>query len=152
MAQKTLRPSDTTAVVGAIDPDANAAATYETGWIDMADFAWVMAIIMAGTLGSSATLDAKLEQAQDGSGTGAKDVDGSDITQLTQAGTDSDKQAIIQCCAEDLDLENDFTHVRLSMTVGTANSDSAALLLGVTPRYGPASDNDAATVDEIVTV
>lgn len=152
MVQKTLRPSDQAAVVGAIDPDANTAATYTTGWIDMADFAWIMAIVMAGTLGTNATLDAKLEQATDGSGTGAKDISGAAITQITQAGTDqSDKQAIIQCCAEDLDLANDFTHVRLSMTVGTATSDCGAVVLGMTPRYGPASDNDAASVEEIVT-
>lgn len=152
MAQKTLNPSQLTAVLGAIDPDANTAATYTTGWIDMADFQAIMAIVMAGDLGTSATLDAKLEQATDASGTGAKDVTGSDITQLTQAGTDSNKQAIIECWAEDLDLANDYTHVRLSMTVATATSDCAAIVLGSNARYGPASDYDAATVDEIVTV
>ncbi|ETX26474.1 hypothetical protein RISW2_01785 [Roseivivax isoporae LMG 25204] len=149
---KTLNPSQVSAVVGVIDPDANAAATYTTAWIDMADWSSIMAIILAGTLGSSGTLDAKLEQAQDGSGTGAKDVPASAIAQLTQAGTDSDKQAIIECWGEDLDLANGFTHVRLSMTVGTATSDSGAVVLGFDPRYGPASDGDAATVAEIVTV
>lgn len=152
MAQKSHLPSDMIAVVGSIDPDANAAATYTTGWVSMADFAWVMAIIQAGTLGASATLDAKLEQATDGSGTGAKDVTGSAITQLTKAGSDDDKQAIIQCCGEDLDLANGFDYVRLSMTVGTATSDCGAVLLGYGARYAPASDSDAATVDEIVTV
>lgn len=149
---KTLLPSDRVAVLGAIDPDANGAATYTTGWIDMANWGSVMAIIMAGTLGTSATLDGKFEQAQDGSGTGAKDVAGSDITQLTKAGSDDDKQAVIQLFQSDLDLANAFTHVRLSMTVGTATSDVAALLLGLDARYGPASSSDAATVDEIVTV
>ena len=152
MAQKTLNPSDSMVVVGAIDPDANAAATYTTGWIDMATFQTIMAIVMAGTLGASATLDAKLEQATDGSGSGVKDITGAAITQLTKAGSDDDKQAIIQCWAEDLDLANGFTHVRLSMTVGTATSDCGAVVLGLNPRYGPASDHDAASVDEIVTV
>lgn len=152
MAQKTLNPSQVSAVVGAIDPDANAAGTYTTGWISMSTFQSVMAIVMAGALGASATIDAKMEQAQDASGTGAKDLEGSAITQLTQAGSDSDQQAIIECWAEDLDLANDFTHVRLSMTVGTANSDSGAIVMGFNPRYGPASDADAATVAEIVTV
>lgn len=153
MTSKTTKPSEEAAVVGVIDPDANTAATYTTGWIDMADFSKIMAIVMAGTLGSSATVDAKLEQASDSSGTGAKDVSGSAITQLTQAGTDdSDKQAIIECFAEDLDLANDFTHVRLSMTVGAATSDSGAVVLGFAPRYAPASDHDAASVAEIVAV
>ncbi len=149
---KTLNPSQLAAVVGAIDPDANTAATFTTGWISMSTFVSIMAIIMVGTLGASATVDAKLEQATDASGTGAKDVTGSDITQLTQAGSDSDKQAIIECNAEDLDIANDFTHVRLSVTVGTATSDIGAVVLGLDPRYAPASDYDAATVDEIVTV
>lgn len=147
---KTLLPSDRVAVVGVIDPDVQTAATYTSGWIDMADFASIMAVVMAGTLGSSATLDAKLEQATSAAGAGAKDITGKAIAQLTQAGTDSDKQAIIECFADDLDLENAFTHVRLSMTVGTATSDAGAIVLGLDPRYPPARNSDAATVDEIV--
>lgn len=138
------------AVLGAIDPDANTAGTLTTGWVAMKDWGRLMAIIMAGDLGASATLDAKLEQATDGSGTGAKDITGKAITQLTQAGTDSNKQAIINLHRDELDLAGGFTHVRLSHTVGTATSDSGAILLGLDPRYNTAADNDAATVDEIV--
>lgn len=145
-----LKPSDQVAIVGVIDPDANAAATYTTGWVDMAKWGALMAIVMAGTLGASATLDAKIEQATDSSGTGAKDVSGKAISQLTQAGTDSDKQAVINLFADDLDFNNAFTHARLSMTVATATSDSGAVLLGLYPRMGGAADSDAATVDEIV--
>lgn len=148
---KTTLPSERAAIVGAIDPDANAAATYTTGWISMADFGALMAIVMAGALGASATLDAKFEQASDSSGTGAKDVAGAAITQMTQAGGDSDKQAVIQCFSEDLDIANNFTHVRLSVTVAVATSDCGAVVLGLDARYGPASDNDAASVAEIVT-
>lgn len=149
-ANVNLKPSDQAAVVGVIDPDAYAASTVTSAWIDMADFEAIMAIVMAGDLGTSATLDAKLEQATDGSGTGAKDISGKAITQLTQAGTDSNKQAIINCRASELDIANDFTHVRLSMTVATATSDAGAIVLGLYPHYGPASDNDLAAVDEIV--
>lgn len=145
-----LKPSDQVAVVGAIDPDANGAATYTTGWVSLADWSGLLAVVMAGTLGSSATLDAKFEQATDAAGTGAKDVTGKAITQLTQAGTDSDKQALINLFPTDLDFANNFTHARLSMTVGTATSDCGAVLLGLYPRNGAASDSDAATVDEIV--
>ncbi len=148
---KVLNPSDRAAIAGVVDPDAIAAGTVTTGWIAMATFEKVMAVIMAGTLGASATLDAKLEQAQDGSGTGAKDITGKAITQLTQAGSDSDKQAIINLTAEELDVTNGFTHVRLSMTVGVATSDAGAVVLGFDARYQPASDNDLASVDEIVT-
>lgn len=141
-------PSNRAVLAGVIDPDAYTADTYTTGWISMADFGSIQAVIMAGTLGSSATLDAKLEQASDSSGTGAKDITGKAITQLTQAGSDSDKQAIINCRAEELDVDNSFTHVRLSVTVGTATSDAGAFVLGHDARYAPA--DDISTVDEVV--
>lgn len=147
---KVLRPSDIAALVGVIDPDAYTAAAYTTDWIDMRDFEKLMAVIYAGDLGSSATIDAKLEQATDSSGTGAKDITSKSITQLTQAGTDSNKQAIINLTAEEMDADNGFDYARLKVTVGTATSDMGAAVFGFNPRYGPASDNDLSTVDEIV--
>jgi hypothetical protein len=152
MAQKTLPASAETAIVGVIDPDLNTAGTQTTAWISASTFQKFMAIVIAGALGSNATLDAKIEQASDATGTGAKDLADAAITQMTEAGGDSDKQAIIEFWSEDLDLENGFTHVRLSMTVATASSDSAAILLGCAPRYAPASASDADSVAEIVTV
>lgn len=147
----TSLPSELAAVVANIDPDAQTAGAKTSGWVDASEFMAFMAIFQAGTLGSSATLDGKIEQATDSSGTSAKDVTGAAITQLTQAGTDSDKQAVINLRTENLDVDGGFTHIRLSMTIGVATSDAAAILLGFGPRHGPASDHDAATVDEIVT-
>lgn len=140
------------AVVGVIDPDVTVASTVVSAWIAAADFWLWMAIIMAGTLGVSATLDAKLEQAQDSSGTGAKDITGKLITQLTQADTDDDKQAIINLAPEELDVNaaTPFTHFRLSVTVAVATSDLSALVIGMAPRFGPANLRDLASVDEIV--
>lgn len=151
MVMKTTRPTDKIALVGAIDPDATAAGTVTTGWIAAKDFATFMAVVMAGTLGASATVDAKIEQATSAAGAGAKDVTGKTITQITQAGTDqSDTQAIIEVCGEDLDVDNDFAFIRLSITVGTATSDVGGVVFGIDARYGPAADNDAASVGEIV--
>jgi hypothetical protein len=151
MMVATCLPSEAAGIVGVVDPDAYSTGTQTTGWIDMADFEAVMAIVMAGTLGSSATLDAKLEQATDSSGTSAKDVSGKSITQLTKASPDeSDQQAVINMRREELDVQNGFTHVRLSLTVGTASSDAAGIVLGFMPRQGPASDQDLSSVAEIV--
>jgi hypothetical protein len=143
-------PSERVAVGGVIDPDAYAADTYVTAYVDMGKFRSALAIVLAGTLGSSATLDAKLVQATSSAGAGAKDITGKAITQLTQAGTDSDKQALINVIDSDLDLANGFRYVALSMTVATATSDAGGVILGLDPRTQPASDNDASTVDEIV--
>lgn len=143
-----IKPSDEAVLVGVIDPDLNTAATYTTGWINMGLFEAIQAIILAGALGTSATLDAKLQQATDASGTGVKDITGKAITQLTEAGTDSDKQAIINCHSDELDVNNGFSHVRLSMTVATASSDSGAVVLGHHARYQPATD--IASVAEVI--
>ena len=144
-------PSEQVAILATIDPDVTAASTVISDYVSLADFGDVMAVIMCGTLGASATVDAKLRQATDSSGTGVKDITGKAITQLTQAGTDaSDKQAIINCAASELDVANSFTHVSLSLTVGTATSDIGAIVLGLNPRIGTAADSDLASVDEIV--
>lgn len=150
MNNPNIKPSDVAGIVGSIDPDVNVAAAYTTAWVDMENYEAVMAIVMAGAMVATSTIDAKIQQATDGSGTGAKDITGKAITQLTAAGTDDDKQAIINLRADEMDAANSFTHVQLSMTVGTADSDSAALLLGFYPHYGVASANDEASVDEIV--
>lgn len=150
MTHANILPSHRAAIVGAIDPDAYAAGAVSSGWIKAADFHDYMAAVMVGAMAATSTVDAKLEQATDGSGTGVKDIAGKAITQLTAAGTDDDKQAIINLRQEELDINNGFTHFRLTMTVAVAASDAGALVLGMEPRYGPASDNDAASVDEIV--
>jgi hypothetical protein len=134
----TSRMSEKVQLVAVIDPDANAAGALNSGWVSMAAFEELLAIILAGDLGTSATIDAKLQQATDSSGTGAKDITGKAITQLTQAGTDrSNKQAQINVRAEELDRTNGFTHIRLVMTGATATSDSAAVILGCASRYTP---------------
>jgi hypothetical protein len=139
-------PSNRVPLVGIIDPDASAAGTQNTGWISIADFANLMAVIMVGTMATSSTVDAKFQQATDGSGTGVIDVPNKAITQLTQAGTDSDKQAVINLSASE--VTETFTHVRLSLITAAAASDSAVAVFGLDARYEPAADLDS--VDEIV--
>jgi len=138
--------SEQVAVIGSVEPDAMTAGIDVTGWIPAQNFHSFMAIIQAGTLGSSATFNAKIQQATDASATGAKDITGKAITELTEAGTDSNKQAVINLQAEELDVKNGFNHIQLSVTVAVATSDGSAVLLGLNPRHAPASDNDISTV------
>src|SRR5882672_8134060 len=143
--------SEEVALLGAIDPDANTAATYTTGWVDMSIWGKVGALISAGDLGSSATIAAKLEQSGPTSGTGTKDITSKAITGLTQTPTDnSNTQQWINCRADELDIVNSFRYVRLSLTVGTATSDAAGFLFGTSCKYGPASDHDAANVTQYI--
>lgn len=139
--------SDNFGILAVKDPISQSASTATTGWISAADYANFVAIVQAGALGASATVDAKLQQATDGSGTGVKDVTGKSITQLTKASSDDNKQAMINLKPEELDVANGFTHFRLSITVATAACLTAALVLGFNRRYGEASDGNVATVD-----
>ncbi len=146
----SLKPSQRLALLAALNPVSQTAATVTTGWISAKNFYDFMAVLQVGALGSSATVDAKLQQASDSSGTGAKDISGKAITQLTQAGTDSNKQVLINLAQSDLDIANGFTHFRLSVTVATAACLIAALVFGIEGRESPVDAFDAATVDEIV--
>ena len=143
-------PSEMIAIVGVIDPDALTVGTHDSDWADLSAFGQIMAIAETGTMGVSSTFDAKLQQATNAAGAGAKDIAGKAITQIVQGGGGSDEQAIINVRAEELDLDGGFTHVRLRITIGAANSDGAGLLLGVFPRYAPASDSDLSSVTQIV--
>lgn len=142
--------SEKIAILGVINPASQGAGSVSTGWVKAFEFSQLIALIQAGALGTSATLDAKLEQASDSSGTGVKDVTGKSITQLTQAGTDSNKQTVINLRPNELDVNNGFEYVRLTLTVATAASLVSGLLCGVEPRNGTVSALDTTTVDEIV--
>lgn len=136
------------AIVATVDPGSKTAAAYNTDWVAMQDIRRVNFIVMTGTLGSSATVDFKLQEATDSSGTSAADISGKSITQLTQAGTDDNKQATVEVNASE--LSTGFTHVRGVLTVGTATSSVAVIALGGAVRFKPASDFDLSSVDEIV--
>lgn len=141
-------PSERATLLGTIDPQAAAAGTYTSDWVSMSDVESVLAILLVGAISLNGTVDAKLQQASDSAGTGAKDLTGKSITQLTDAGTDDNKQVVLNCYADELDVANSFTHVRLSVTTATAASDVAAVLLGMDARYQPVAD--LASVDEVI--
>jgi hypothetical protein len=137
------------AVLATIDPISQGAGTVTTGWVDQSVFEYCMAVVQTGVMGASATLDAKLQQATDSSGTGVKDITGKAITQIVKASGDN-KQAFINMKEADLDTEGGFRYIRLSMTVGTAASLIAATLYGGVARYQPATAyNQAGVVQNV---
>lgn len=142
--------SEQLAIVATRDPVSQGIATVVTDWIDMTKFRKAMFVLMTGAMTASSTVDAKLRRATDGSGTGAADLaTNKAITQLTQAGTDDNKQVVIEVDSSEI-LQGAYTHVALSVTVAAAASLLAVLGIAALPRYQPASDNDLASVDEIV--
>ncbi|TIN82641.1 hypothetical protein [Mesorhizobium sp.] len=149
MTNPNLKPSQRVSVVGVVNPQ-SASSVQTSGWIDATTFHNYLAVIKVGAIGSSATVDGKIEQATSSGGAGAKDVTGKAITQLTKAGTDDNKQVLINLKQEDLDFNNGFKFFRLSITPATAASLIDGTVLGFDPRYDFATDNDATTVDEVV--
>jgi len=143
----TERLSEQLAIVSCIDPDAYTAATVTGDEIDMRYFRRVIFIVMAGTLGSSATIDFKVTECAS-SGGSFTDLSGKAITQLTDAGTDDDKQAIVEVAAEEMGAG--MRYLKGSLTVGTATSDVGVIALADCARYKPANAYDLSSVDEIV--
>lgn len=141
--------SEQLSLLATIDPVSQAAGTVTTGWVSAISFHNFLAVIQTGVLGTAATLDAKISQAQDNIGTGAKDITGKAITQIVKA-TGDNKQALINFRPEDLDSNNGFCFVRLSLTVGTAASVVAGQLLGIDPRYAGADTYNQSAVTQIV--
>lgn len=137
------------AILATLDPISQSAATVTTGWVSMANFHQIAALIQTGTLGTSATVDAKLQQATSSGGAGAKDITGKALTQIVKASGDN-KQAIIEVRGTELDAANGFVFVRLSLTVGTAASLVSAVLLGTTPQFMSAAAFDQAGVVQLV--
>lgn len=142
--------SELVSVVGTVDPDAITAGTHNTDVIDMSVHRRVMFVVAVGDLGSSATADFKVLECATSGGTYTL-LTGKSITQLTQAGTDSDKQAIVNVSSEELTAG--YRYIKGSLRVGTATSDAGVIALAdtifsdavTTTAYG-----DLASVDEIV--
>ena len=111
--------SELFSVLATIDPASQAVGTVTTGWISAGNHHTLLALVQSGVLGTGATLDAKLQQATDASGTGAKDVTGKALNQIVKA-TGDNKQALINLRPDDLDVTNGYAYVRLSLTVAVA--------------------------------
>jgi len=144
-----LKGSETLSILATIDPASQAAGTVTTAWVSAANFHAFLALVETGVLGAAATLDAKIQQARDATGSGAKDVSGKAIRQIVKASGDN-KQALINLRPENLDSNNGFAFLRLSLTVEVAASLVAGKLIGVHPRYATAEVfNQAAVVQTI---
>lgn len=143
------RISEQVAVLATLDPVSQGAATVTTGWVSMGKFARLVALIGVGAMTATSTVDAKLQQATDAAGTGAKDIANKAITQLLAAGGNN-RQVEIDLRDDELDVNNNFAFVRLSITVAAAASLIQAALIGAVPRNGLASDSNQAGVVQIV--
>lgn len=103
--------------------------------------------IIVGAMSSNATLDADVEQHNAASGGTTKNITGKSITQLTQAGSDTNSRVAIEIQSENLDVSGGFKWISLEVTPATAAVIFTATIYGVNPRYAP---GDVTGWDEIV--
>ena len=143
------KASEMLAILATIDPASQSAGSATTGWVSVANHHGLLAVVQTGVLGTLATVDAKLQQALDSSGTGAKDINGKAITQIVKT-TGDNKQALINLKPEELDTLNGLGFVRVALTVGVAASITGAQLLGVNPRFAPADSGNQAAVVQVI--
>lgn len=144
-----IKPSDRAVLLDTIDADAYAPVTLTTAWCSAKDFANFMAVISWGDLGISDTINAKLQQSTNTSPMAtAKNVTGKAITEVdsTDSPIPHNKQAIINCRADELDVANDYDLVRLSVTIASTSSplgtlDLHACIFGFDAAYAPETDD-----------
>ena len=149
-----IKLNERIARLGAIPPASTAAGTVlaaagAVNWFPLANFHSVAAFLNIGAMSAGSTIDAKLRQAQDATGTGAKDITGKAIAQVLAA-AGSNTLVSIEAHGDDLDVNNGFGFVALSVTVGTAASLLSAELFGNSARYAPASAFNPAAVTQTV--
>jgi hypothetical protein len=143
------KPSEVSSLLATLDPASVAASTVLSTWVPVKNHFALAAMIQTGVLGTAATVDAKLRQATDATGTGAKDITGKVITQIVKA-TGDNKQVFINAKVSDLDTEGGFAFVALSVTVGVAASLLSASVFGEFPRFEDASAYNQAAVVQVV--
>jgi hypothetical protein len=139
------------AVVSCQDPDAYGTGTTNGDAIDMAFHREVAFYVMAGDMASTATVDFRVEESATSGGTYTA-ISGKSITQLTEASTDDNKQAVVIVNSAELGSGKRYIHGRL--VIAAASCDAGVLALAARPRYTTAAGTtvfgDLASVDEIV--
>lgn len=141
-------PADSIGLLTVIDPVSQGAGANTTVWVPATNYHQILAIIQTGLLGTAATVDVKIQQAKDSSGTAAKDITNAALTQIVKA-TGDNKQAFLSVRAEQLDTGNGFTYVGVVLTVGAAASIISGVVLGLNPRYSPPLNNAATLVQKV---
>lgn len=120
----------------------NGAAVY-TSYVSLANYHRAFILINVGVMQGGGTLDAVVYQATTTGGAGFKVLSPTKaITQLTQAGADSNSIVGIEVRTEELDVTAGFDCIALQYTVGTAAMIMSIEIWGCVPRFAPAPVTD----------
>lgn len=143
------RLSEQLAVVSKLDPVSQGAGTVTSDVVDMRLFRRILFVLQVGALGASATVDMTIKGDSASGGSYTTTITGKVITQLTQAGTDSNKVVLVEVTAEEMAAQG-FRYCRAAVVVATAACLISLVALADNARYETAAEFDLAAVDEIV--
>jgi hypothetical protein len=138
------QPSERIAVVATVDPIDGNNTTIKTDAVDMSKFAEAMFVLMTGVMNDSATVTSIAVQESATTTDGDFGAMSPAKTASNLTGTDDGEQVVLNVKAEELTTGKRY--VRLVATVSAHSVLIAAIGLGVIPRFGPASDDDLASV------
>jgi hypothetical protein len=112
-----------------------AIGAYQSAWFDMSIHHRFAYVLQVGVIAAAGTVDLVLQEAQDATGTGAANIAGKAITQLTQAGGDGNDVCVIELRTEEMTPGTDF--VRAVLTVAGNTAFTAGVGYGIINRFAP---------------
>lgn len=139
--------SEQVAILGTVDPQLLDDGAANSDFADLSKFDEVAFVLSVGA--TDTTVDMKLQEDTAGDGNAVADISGKAITQLTGAAGDN-KQAVISIRAAELTEGKKYVRAVVTAGDGTEGANVHVLVLGIKAAHSPASDNDIASVAQIV--
>lgn len=140
------QPSERAGVVGTIDPQTVVNSEVFSDVVDMSKFAELMAVFLLGNMANE-TITATLYYC-DSDGGNAVAISGKQLALSASASANDNTQVQMNLKAEEVITTSLQTkrYVKAGLVTGNSSGGPAAvLLLGMNPRFGPASDDDLAS-------
>lgn len=148
----SLKAIDRIVDLGGVDPQSiGSGSTISSGWISAQQYGSFVAMLRTGVISAGGSVNMQIRQAQDSSGTGAKNITGKTLTApLTNAGYPTSGQAEINVRGDELDVSNGFSYLQIQVTATSAAALASAALVANDPRNGPCSASLPATMSQAV--
>ena len=121
---------------------------YTGPWMQMKNCEEFVAIVSIGGISGTATIDAKLTQATNAAGAGAKDIAGLAITQVPAS--DDFQINILSARVGQLDLKNGYKFIRSEITRGGNGNSTVGVIQMLKLFPGPAVYKSSDSVKQVV--
>jgi hypothetical protein len=147
MGDVNILASEKVAIVGVLDPAASIAAVQYTDVIDMSKWHQALGLFLLGNMDDAATVICAAYRC-DSAGNNAAAIK---TETLGAAAGNDNTQVVIGVRKEDLHPQTTYNrYIKFGITNGAGGGGTCCVVgLGVDPVYGPASDNDLASVQQI---